>query len=430
MRRVTAAEWPWDPECLLHRQMYIDLISAYLADYGTRRDLARALGVSEAFLSYLLQSPRLTGRPPPAHWTVLMAAAGCEVADALRFAKTPSQVRASQIADRLVSDDARREILLYHVSRARGRAKPDPPQPQRMSPETATRSLQLVGDVHQDALHHSAEAVAADSYARVWRLARNLPARIDPRRHPVDHARALMFLHDTAQVLGRPDLALGFARRALSVLPADGRAAAVAPGVARLRINALLAEAVSLNTLGLRAQAWRVAQYAEAQPGYRDEPHAWLRSFLEQRLTAMAGLPRASLYHAESTADRAQGLVTGDRVLQAGITRRLLDVYLTRLTPRSSRKAAALAADLGKAAPAERGMSPLRHAQILRTLARHHFLTGEGAAATALVGECLRLTTEANLIGQRTELIREFAARRPPAEARPSALRIGDLGRH
>jgi hypothetical protein len=416
---MTAAEWSWDPECLLHRQMYIDLISAYLIDYGTRRDLAGALGVSEAFVSYLMRSPRLAGRAPPAHWTVLMSAAGWEVDDSVKFAKTPSQLRAAQIAGQLASDGARREVLLYHVSRARSRGKPDRSLPRRMSQETVTRALHLVGDVHQDALHNSAEAVAADSYARVWRLARRLPAGIDPRRFPVDHAQALMFLHDTAQVLGRADLALGFARRALSVLPADGRAAAAAPGAARLRINALLAEAVSLNTLGLRAHAWRVEQYAETQPGYRDEPHAWLRSFLEQRLTAMAGLPRASLYHAESTADRAQGLVTGDRVLQAGINRRLLDVYLTRLTARTSRKAAALAADLGRATAAQPDMSPLRHAQILRTLARHHSLTGEGGTAIALAGECLQLTTEANLIGQRRELIREFAARGPGPGRQP-----------
>jgi hypothetical protein len=124
----------------------------------------------------------------------------------------------------------------------------------------------------------------------VWRYARPLPERIDPRTLPVDHAQALMFLHDTAQVLGRADLALGFVRRALAVLPPEARGNATsAGGVTRLRINALLAEAVSLNTLRLRAEAFSVCGYAESLAGFRDEPETWLRSFLEQRLVSMAG---------------------------------------------------------------------------------------------------------------------------------------------
>src|SRR5215469_10389159 len=49
LRQVTDGRRPgdsrgWSPERLIHRQTYIDLIRAYLADYGTQRDLARALG--------------------------------------------------------------------------------------------------------------------------------------------------------------------------------------------------------------------------------------------------------------------------------------------------------------------------------------------------------------------------------------------------
>jgi hypothetical protein len=94
--KVAAANRSWDPGRLIHRQTYIDLIDAYLADYGTRRDLARALGVSEVYVSYLLKPLSLAAGRPPAHWSGLLSAAGYEVAEALKFAKTPSQARAGR----------------------------------------------------------------------------------------------------------------------------------------------------------------------------------------------------------------------------------------------------------------------------------------------------------------------------------------------
>lgn len=57
----------WDPQRLIHRQTYIDLIRAYLRDYGSQHDLARALGLSEAYASYLLAPLRLGDDRRPAH---------------------------------------------------------------------------------------------------------------------------------------------------------------------------------------------------------------------------------------------------------------------------------------------------------------------------------------------------------------------------
>lgn len=407
MRRVIAGEWSWEPERLAHRQTYIDLIKAYLGDYGSQRDLARALGVSEVYISYLLKPVRLAEGHPAAHWSSLLAAAGYEVADAFRFAKTPSQTRARQIAEHLVTDADRRAALLYHVAMARQPVRPAAAGLQPLAGTEVRRALRAVGDIHLDALGNPVESVAAASYARVWRHARNLPAGVDPRRYPVDHAQALIFLHDTAQVLGRADLALGFARRALAVLPEDKHGNAIDYGAARLRINAILAEVVSLNTLALPAQASGASTHAESLTGFRDEPQTWLRSFLEQRLASMAALPRASRYEAESTADMALSLVPADGIVQAGIRRRLMDVYLTRLTARVARRAGPLASALSGAVAPGTGMSPLRRAQILRTLARYHCLAGDRGEAVRLIAECLRVTSDANLIHQRAELIRE-----------------------
>jgi hypothetical protein len=407
MREIAAGR-SWDLDRLMHRQTYIDLIRAYLVDYGSQRDLACALGFSEAYASYLLEPLRLaSGGRQAGHWSVVLCAAGHEVAEAFKYVKTPAEIRARQIAEQLLTDADRRDVLLYHISMARRVARPPPDSP-AMSTSTARAALDAVGEIHQVALYDPTEPVTASSYARVWALARDLPARIDPRLNPAEHAQALMYLHDTAQVLGRPDLALGFARRAIRVLPAGRPGDADSPAVVRLRVNAIFAEIVTLNTLGLHRDALLASEHAEALPGFGDEPQTWLRSFLEQRLTSMVGLPRASLYLAESTADRAVSLISGDWVTRAGVARRLMDVYLSHPTARSIRKADRLADDLRGAVARDSGMAPLRRTQILRSLVAYHRRIVDTLIEADLIAECLRVTTEANLIHQREELIREI----------------------
>jgi hypothetical protein len=399
----------WSPERLIHRQTYIDLIRSYLADYGSQRNLARALGLSEPYLSYLLEPVRRADRGQREHWSALLSAAGYEAAEAFKYVKTPSEARAQQIAGLLGCDSDRREALLEEVRLAR-RARRPPRFAQPMPDSQATAALRVIGDIHQTALYSTAELQTASSYARVWELAQGLPASIDPACNPAEFAQVLMFLHDTAQALGRADLALGFARRAIGALPVPPGATREPAPVTRLRVNALLAEAVSLNTLGLHRFALLSVAYAQSLPGLGEEPATWQRSLHEQRLTAMAWQPRVSRYEADAVADQARSLVPGDLVLQAGITRRLLDVYLARLAGRASRRADQLADELQEVSPTGAAISPMRRAQILRTLARYHQQRKTSQDTTEqLISECLRITTEANLIHERAELIREFA---------------------
>ena len=53
-------------------------------------------------------------------------------------------------------------------------------------------------------------------------------------------------------------------------------------------------------------------------------------------------------------------------------------------------------------------MAPLRRTQILRSLVAYHRRIADTLIEADLVAECLRVTTEANLIHQREQLIREI----------------------
>jgi hypothetical protein len=407
---VTGGPPAWDPERLIHRQTYIDLIRAYLRDYGSQHDLARALGLSEAYASYLLAPLRLGNDRRRAHWADLLAARGGEVAEAFKFAKTPSRHRARQIADLLCTDAERREVLLHHIGLARRPSRFPARDGVRLPDPEARAAVNALAELHHSALHDSRPHMTAVTYARVWRDARSLSSSIDPQRNPAGYAQVLMFLHDSAQVLGRADIALGCARKAIGILQSIETGTPSSDDQVRLHINARFAEVVSLNTLGLRNEARAAIASAEPLRGYHREPETWLRSFLEERLSTITSFPRASIYDAERTAEMALDLVPDDAILRAGVTRRLMDIYLTRLTARNLRKADQLADRLRPVVTTGSEISPLRRAQILRTLARYSRSAKDTAGTAAMVTECLRVTAEANLIHQRRELIRDFSA--------------------
>jgi len=389
----------------LHRQMYVDLIRAYLRDYGTQKDLARALGMSEAYVSFLLEPLRTSEMSQrTAHWSSALTAPELEIVEAFKFLKTPSEERARQIADQLCTDTQRRDFLRHHIDLARRSAFRTCEDSAKISGDQAQSALMTIGSIHQIALFDSGAIANRDAYLDVWNLAAGLTDVIDAVRNPAEYAQALMYLHDAAQVFNRPDLALDYARKAVLAL-SDPGARHVPEVVVRLRINSLLAEAVSLNTLGLSAEAMAVIDQAAHTSGYLYEPESWLRSFLEQQLTAFKRSRRISIYQAEKVADQAISLVPADGILQTGITRRLLDVYVSHATARSRRRADQLAIQLWASASASGHMSPLRRAQMLVSLHRYFRSINDSEVATECFSECMLVTKQANLFHQQQELL-------------------------
>ena len=390
----------------LHRQMYMDLIRAYLRDYGTQKDLGRALGISEAYISFLLEPLRTAEmNRNAAHWSSALTAPEQEIAGVFKFLKTPSEERAQQITDQLCTDMQRRDFLLHQIDLARKSVSQAHEDSATIPADQARFALTTIGNIHQIALFDSDAVANRDAYLSVWTRAAGLVEVIDPARDPVEYTQTLMYLHDAAQVFNRPDLALECARKAILALshPSAKRSPQV---VVRLRINAFLAEAVSLNTLGLSAEAMAVIDQAARTPGYQDEPESWLRSFLEQQLTAFRRSQRISIYQAEKVADLAISLVPADRIVRTGITRRLLDVYVSHATARSRRKADQLAAQLRSSASTSGYMSPLRRAQVLVSLHRYFRSINEENIATECFLECMLVTKQANLFHQQRELLR------------------------
>jgi hypothetical protein len=276
--------------------MYIDLVRAYLLRYGTQSKLARVLGVTEAYLSFLLEPFRPYGQGRrDAYWAVVLDTPPHEIIETLKFLKAPSPDRATQLAEHLCSEVEEQALLLYHVACSRSRYPPHAQASTCLQSDEVVEEITAIGKLHAVALHGVEPTATNTAYLQVWNAALRALDGVDATRHPVEHAQVLMFLHDAASVLNRQDLALGYARQATIVLAQNSTSTASRDYVVRFRINALAAEVVSLNNLGLRTDAMRLALRARQAPGYTLEPESWMRTFFEQQLSSMATLPRFSI---------------------------------------------------------------------------------------------------------------------------------------
>ncbi|MBV6702755.1 hypothetical protein KV557_37620 [Kitasatospora aureofaciens] len=399
-----ASNWP--QLRIFHRQMYVDLVRAYLVDYGTQEDLARALNLSAPYVSYILKPLEgdLEGGRAFAYWEDVDDATLLDINEALKYLKTPAKVRAEQIADSLCSDSERREVLLEHMRLAAARHPPGGVAVNPLGREELEATIKAIGQLHSVALSSLDPGDTKRAYSQVWAYARQVVERIDATVFPIEFAQVLMFLHDAASVLGRHDLALQSARRALVALGGSRTLTGGSRDYAiRFRLNALLAETVTLNNFGLRDAAMAVAERAQNVPGCASmEPEHWRRSFLEEQLKSMAAMPRSAISEAERKADEACCLA-GERTQQRiGTESRLLDLYVSRGSKGNARR---LAERL--AGEDEHGLSPLYGVRLSRALARYYSSRSEPQAAVDALSRARTIALSADLKHQTDEINRQ-----------------------
>jgi hypothetical protein len=386
-----------------HRQMYVDLIRAYLLDYGSRRDLARALGVKEPFITYILapsaaaESPgnpgRRAARPP---------------------VKTPSTRRAEHIASLLCSDAERRDVLLHHIGQARSGLPATGLWLAAPSPARLVEALRVVEDLHAVATNAADPAAARQAYHELWRRGQRALARTDVRQQPLPFARLLLYLHAAACVLDRADLALEYARRAGMALhdaSPRGRDGESRSAYAKLVFGTARAEIVALNNLNLVGSAQQAAVFTEEAllPRHGDRA-TWLPQLYRDRLTSLRRLHRFAVSEAEILHERASALATNP-LDQALLDERLAGALLSHGTPRSVRRARPLVErGLVLVGQADTPLSPLHRAQHLRTAASYARRIGDRAAWERYVRDCLALIAAAGLAHQRRQLERQYGA--------------------
>ena len=402
---------------VFHRQMSIDLVRACLLDYGTQENLARALAVAPAYVSQLLDPVRPVGvSRREAYWLDTLSTPDYELRADLLDLEWPSVRRARQIANQLCSDRERREVLLDHMRFAREPPLSRQVSAYRLSATDVHDALFEVGEIHERGLRGADPLQVAVAYMEVWERARALVDRIDPAKYPLEWAKLLMYTHDAASVLNRHDLALAYAREAALVLLDHSTRGPHGDWIADLKANAFVAELVSLNSLGLNADAHEFASSAGPTP-HREH---WKLTVLQQDLTAMRGVPRPKIGDAERAADLARDMVGDDPAERAAVDYRLAYVYMAQGSGRSLKKAAELIEGLLAFEATASTLTPLRRVQIIRSAADLFLATGDDATSRSLLRRCRILAIETELRHQRFEIEVQYR-KRPrlaPAEGR------------
>ncbi|WP_280862068.1 hypothetical protein [Streptomyces sp. SAI-144] len=382
--------------------MYVDLTRAYLVDYGTQEKLAQALNLSAPYIHYALKPFRTDPEADLryAYWEDSDDVTLVDIEEKLKYLKIPSMKRARQIADTLCSDKERREVLLEHMRLAAVR-RPAPTDPVgRIYSDELEEQIRAMGRVHSVALLGLDPKGTNVAYSQVWASVRQMVDRVDPGVCPIEFCQLLMFLHDAASVLNRHDLALWAARRALASL-AGGRASG--HFAERFRLNALLAEVVTLNNLRLRDEGMAVVDRAQKAIGYAEiEPEHWKRSFLEERLKLMTSIPRSSIWDAERIADESCCLAEGATQQRIGTHSRLLDLYVVRESKGNARR-------LAERLQGEelRHLRPQYGVRLARCLARYYRARSELEAAWQALSSARTIAISANLVHQAEEIERQ-----------------------
>lgn len=184
--------------------MYIDLVRAYLREYGKQSGLARAIGVTEAYLSFLLEPFHpYQQRRQHAYWDLAIDMPPHGIVETLKYLKTPSPHRAKQLAELLCTQPEQYAFLLHHLDLARRRHPPSAQPSTRLCRDEIEEALRKIGNLHAVALHGTEPHDTHMAYAHVWGTALQVLEGIDPKQYPLEYAQALMFLHDAASVSNR-----------------------------------------------------------------------------------------------------------------------------------------------------------------------------------------------------------------------------------
>ncbi|MCC9075952.1 hypothetical protein FKZ61_007495 [Litorilinea aerophila] len=276
-------------EALLHREVAVQTLQGLLRERGSKERLARQLGVSPQYLSYLLD--------PWNH-------------------RTPSPALARRLVAALPLEPEQRATLWEHLMLC---------QVNRLEARRAAflegrRSVLLNAEEHlHQLLQASAEAqfgpnaVSRVKYRLVYEGGRYLAQVVGPREDLRVFIEASLVAHNAANVLNYPVSALWMARQ-VNYVPEEIWLQALRDREEAIhyQVYGLLATATAYHNLGLYGEEYACCDQAEAllaEAGTTRLQENWLPHLYRNKLNALMYTPRFSIGEAENIAHRAQEVI-------------------------------------------------------------------------------------------------------------------------
>lgn len=381
---------PLADEAWIHRQVYIATLRGVLRSSAQHKEFAPRVDISRGYLQYVLQpfNPRSPGP-----------------ATAERIARALPMTRQEQ-------DDVLEHMLLAGERRLRAwRAA------QQVVNEASPRDvLESIRAAHWTATYSADPSEAGAAYVAVRDRAIGLLSAAQAAPHRLLVVEACLLAHDAQSVANRTGEALYYAMAAEAIMGRLSRQDYTRdrPRFDHLKVNALYAKCVSLNSLGAINQADLAFQAAAAVAATTSAAQdQWGPHINRSRIGALSARPRFRLYEIEGLVeqvrrglDRQADALTPQFALLTDVS--LARAYLRHGSDLSLRKAARLLAAHETSVSGMPLLGPLRKVVTLKELARLSRAIGDVERAYRFSNEAIAVATAAGLDHQVGQLRREL----------------------
>ncbi len=267
-------------EAQLHREVYISLLNSALQEPGSKRSLAEQIGITQQYLSYLLNP---------------------ETNDLQNF-RVPNAKIAQKIANALPFEREQREQLLMHMCLARDGAshiartfRAD------LSDYSLEHFMQELREAYQEASFSADPHISRRKYLVVRDTCKMLLEYPVLYTYPLITVEVCLLLHDAQCLFNRTEDALYHAKLARAIMDSLSRNDYFREKERfdSYSIEVFRAEARAYSDLRLYREAYEKCLQAEASDAMRYQSEACIPQLYRDKLQALCRKPRFALSEAE-----------------------------------------------------------------------------------------------------------------------------------
>ncbi len=378
-------------EAQLHREVYISVLNSALQEPGSKRSLAEQIGVTQQYLSYLLNP---------------------ETNDLQSF-RVPNAKIAQKIANALPFEREQREQLLMHMCLARdGASHINRTFRADLSDYPLEHFMQELREAHQKADVATDPHLSRRKYLVVRDICKMLLEYPVLYTYPLITIEVCLLLHDAQCLFNRAEDALYHAKLAHAIMDSLSR-----NDYFREKerfdshsIEVFRAEARAYSDLRLYREAYEKCLQAEASDAMRYQSETCIPQLYRDKLQALCRTPRFALSEAEGLVARVRAICERSSNQLAPRWLFMANQYLARayLHHHSLKKAKKLLAALFEEIQTLPYIGPLHQIQLLKTYAKLCWEEEDSTEWEYFIKDALTHAMDAGLTHQISDMKRTY----------------------
>lgn len=358
-------------EAELHQGVYRAALESVLAATGSKMALARSVGITPQYLSYILAGQRSPG---------------------------------SELAERIVREmpleASQRTELLEHIHLAKERDLERQHRRESVRPDRDVPNLVLqMGSAHHEATFRATPARALKLYQIVKTAASELFETTSPRLWPNDYIELCFLLHDVNSVLNNHYDALYYARRAYSLIISlrNYLSGDIRRLISDRLEHSLRAQSTSYRNLGLYKEAYLCCLKAiDIHKPIKNNNSIFIYG---ETLRSIRGVPRFALTEAENISDHIYRMCDsiGDGFAPLWLFSADYNLGRAYIAHGNIKKAKRVVSPYRERLEQVPALGPIHLVNFLETHARIQHLIGDKEAWKLNIGQALFVAHQAGL---------------------------------